>query len=148
MKKLASVLLSLLMLTGMLTGAFADTFTGEDAGIGPITVTLTVEDGKITAAEVTGESETKGFGYEPIYEGKYAAAIVEAQGADIDVISGVTVTSNAVIAATEEAMIAAGLMAAETVVVEDVTCDVVVIGAGGAGMAAALSSQVRREPAS
>ena len=140
MKKLASVLLSLLMLTGMLTGAFADTFTGEDAGIGPITVTLTVEDGKITAAEVTGENETKGFGYEPIYEGKYAAAIVEAQGADIDVISGVTVTSNAVIAATEEAMIAAGLMAAETVVVEDVTCDVVVIGAGGAGMAAALQA--------
>ena len=140
MKKLASVLLSLLMLTGMMTGAFADTFTGEDAGIGPITVTLTVEDGKITAAEVTGENETKGFGYEPIYEGTYAAAIVEAQGADIDVISNVTVTSNAVIAATEEAMIAAGLMAAETVVVEDVTCDVVVIGAGGAGMAAALQA--------
>ena len=140
MKKLASVLLSLLMLTGMMTGAFADTFTGEDAGIGPITVTLTVEDGKITAAEVTGENETKGFGYEPIYEGKYAAAIVEAQGADIDVISGVTVTSNAVIAATEEAMIAAGLMAAETVVVEDVTCDVVIVGAGGAGMAAALQA--------
>ena len=140
MKKLASVLLSLLMLTGMMAGAFADTFTGDDAGIGPITVTLTVEDGKITAAEVTGESETKGFGYEPIYEGKYAAAIVEAQGADIDVISGVTVTSNAVIAATEEAMIAAGLMTAETVVVEDVTCDVVVIGAGGAGMAAALQA--------
>ena len=140
MKKLASILLSLLLLACMIAGASADTFTGDDAGIGPVTVTLTVEDGKITAAEVTGENETKGFGYEPIYEGTYAAAIVEAQGADIDVISGVTVTSNAVIAATEEAMIAAGLLAEETVVVEDVTCDIVVIGAGGAGMTAALQA--------
>ena len=138
MKKLASILLSLLLVIGMIAGAAADTFMGDDNGIGPITVTLTVEDGKITDAAVTGEKETPGFGYEPIYDGVYAAAIMEAQGAEIDNISGATVTTNAVIAATEEAMIAAGLMAEETVVVEDVTCDVVVVGAGGAGMAAAL----------
>mgnify|MGYP003391437700 CR=1 FL=1 len=75
-----------------------------------------------------------------LYEGAYAKMIVEAQGADIDVIANATVTSNAVIAATEEAMVAAGLMAAQTVVVEDVTCDVVIVGAGGAGMAAALQA--------
>jgi ribonuclease Y len=103
----------MLMVLAMVAGASADTFMGDDTGIGPVTVTLTVEDGKITAAEVTGEGETKGFGYEPIYEGTYAAAIVAAQGADIDVISNVTVTSNAVIAATKEAMVAAGLLAAE-----------------------------------
>ena len=137
MKKLVSILLAMLMLSVFAIGS-AETFTGEDNGIGAITVTLTVEDGKITAAEVTGENETKGFGYEPIYEGKYAEAIVAAQGADIDSIAGVTVTTNAVIAATEEALVAAGLKAAEVVVVEDVTCDVVVVGAGGAGMAAAL----------
>ena len=140
MKKLASILLSLLLVVSMIAGAAADTFVGDDAGMGPVTVTLTVEDGKITAAELTGENETKGFGYEPIHDGTYAAAIVEAQGADIDVIAGVTVTSNAVIAATEEAMIAAGLMAEETVVVEDETCDIVIVGAGGAGMAAALQA--------
>ena len=140
MKKLASILLSMLLVACMIAGAAAATFTGDDNGIGPITVTLTVEDGKITAAEVTGEKETPGFGYEPIYEGTYAAAIVEAQGADIDVIANATVTSNAVIAATKEAMVAAGLMTAETVVVEDVTCDVVIVGAGGAGMAAALQA--------
>ena len=137
MKKLASILLALLMMTCCVL-ASAETFTGDDTGIGAITVTLTVEDGKITAAEVTGENETKGFGYEPIYEGKYAEAIIAAQGADIDNIAGATVTTNAVIAATEEALVAAGLAAAEVVVVEDVTCDVVVVGAGGAGMAAAL----------
>ena len=138
MKKLASIILSMLMMISMLAGASAETFTGDDTGIGPVTVTLTVEDGKIVSAEVTGENETKGFGYEPIYEGKYAEAIVAAQGADIDNIASVTVTTNAVIAATKEALVAAGLEEAEAVVVEDVTCDVVVVGAGGAGMAAAL----------
>lgn len=140
MKKLASILLSLLMLTGMIAGASADTFTGDDNGIGPVTVTLTVEDGKITAAEVTGENETPGFGHDPIYDGTFANAIVEAQGADIDVIANATVTSNAVIAATKEAMVAAGLAAAEAVTVEDATCDVVIVGAGGAGMTAALQA--------
>jgi len=138
MKKLASILLSLLLVVSMIAGASADTFMGDDNGIGPVTVTLTVEDGKITDAVVTGEKETPGFGYEPIYEGTYAQMIVDAQGADIDVIANATVTSNAVIAATEEAMVAAGLLAEEVVAVEDITCDVVVVGAGGAGMAAAL----------
>ena len=138
MKKFASILLSLLMLLTMAVGASADTFTGDDTGIGPVTVTLTVEDGQITDVAVTGENETPGFGFEPITEGTYAQMILDAQGADIDNISGATVTTNAVIAAAEEAMIAAGLMAEEVVVVEDADCDVVVVGAGGAGMAAAL----------
>ena len=137
MKKLVSMLLAMLMLTGMAAGVSAETFTGEDTGIGPISVTLTVEDGKITAAEVVGDGETPGFGYEPIHDGVYAAAIVEKQGADIDVIANATVTSNAVIAATKKAMIAAGLMEAENVTVQDETCDLVIVGAGGAGMTAA-----------
>ena len=142
MKKLASVLLSLLMLTGMMAGAFADTFTGEDAGMGPVTVTLTVEDGKITAAEVTGEKETPGFGgFEACNDGTYANAIVAAQNAEIDNISGATVTTNAVKAATEKALVAAGLKAAEVVVVEDIECDVVIVGAGGAAAPAKKSLQ-------
>ncbi len=139
-RKYVSILLSVLMLAGLCTGASAETFTGEDTGIGPISVTLTVEDGKITAAEVKGESETKGYGYEPIYDGVYAAAIVEAQGAEIDVIANATVTSNAVIAATKKAMVAAGLMEEEVVTVQDETCDIVIVGAGGAGMTAALQA--------
>ena len=140
MKKLVSILLAMLMLSVFAIGS-AETFTGEDNGIGAITVTLTVEDGKITAAEVTGENETKGFGYEPIYEGKYAEAIVAAQGAGIDAIAGVTVTTEAVIRATEKAMVAAGLAEAEEkAAATDVTCDIVIIGAGGAGMSAALQA--------
>ena len=104
MKKLASVMLAVLMLCVMLAGASAETFTGTANGIGEVTVTLTVEDGKITAAEVSGEGETKGIGYEPCANGTYAEAIVAAQGAEIDNISGATVTTDAVKAATKKAM--------------------------------------------
>ena len=138
MKKLASLMLALLMLAGVC--ASAETFTGTAFGIGEVVVTLTVEGGKITAADVKGEGETKGIGYEPCANGTYAEAIVAAQGAEIDNISGATVTTNAVKQATEKAMEAAGLKAAEVVVVEDATCDVVIVGAGGAGMSAALQA--------
>ena len=140
MKKLASVMLAVLMLCVMLAGASAETFTGTANGIGEVIVTLTVEDGKITAADVSGEGETKGIGYEPCANGTYAEAIVAAQGAEIDNISGATVTTDAVKAATKKAMEAAGLAEAEAVVVEDATCDIVIVGAGGAGMTAALQA--------
>ena len=42
MKKLASVMLAVLMLCVMLAGASAETFTGTANGIGEVTVTLTV----------------------------------------------------------------------------------------------------------
>lgn len=134
MKKFASVLLSMMLATGLVAGASAETYTGTAQGMGgDVSVTLTVEDGKITAAEVVGENETKGIGYEPCAEGTYAAAIVEAQGADIDNISGATVTTNAVKEAAKKAMVAAGLAEAEDTTVSDAECDVVIVGAGGAG---------------
>ncbi|MBP3657208.1 MAG: flavocytochrome c [Clostridia bacterium] len=141
MKKLASILIALLMLAGLMTGAFADDFTGTAMGNGgDVVVTLTVEDGKIVAATVVGEQETKGIAYEQCADGTFAGLIVEAQGAEFDAIAGATVTSNAVKAATLKAMEAAGLAEAQAVVVEDVTCDVVIVGAGGAGMSAALQA--------
>ena len=45
MKKLAAIFLAMLMMTCCVL-ASGETFTGEDNGIGAITVTLTVEDGK------------------------------------------------------------------------------------------------------
>lgn len=141
MKKIASILLSVLMLTGMIAGASAETYTGTANGIGEVTVTLTVEDGKITAADVVGDGETPTYGgIEACQDGTFAAQIVEAQGAEIDGVSGATVTTTAVKDATKKAMEAAGLVEAEAVEVADVDCDVVIIGAGGAGMAAALQA--------
>lgn len=140
MKKFASMLLSLLMVLTLVGGASAETFTGTAQGIGEVIVTLTVEDGKITAAEVSGEGETKGIGYEPCADGTYADAIVAAQGAEIDNISGATVTTDAVKAAAAKAMVAAGLAEAQDTTVSDAECDVVIVGAGGAGMTAALQA--------
>ena len=140
MKKFASILLSMLMATGAIAAASAETYTGTAQGIGEVSVTLTVEDGKITAAEVVGENETKGIGYEPCADGTYADAIVAAQGVDFDSISGATVTSNAVKDATKKAMAAAGLIEAEDTTVADAECDVVIVGAGGAGMWAAVEA--------
>ena len=140
MKKFASILLSMLMATGAIAAASAETYTGTAQGIGEVSVTLTVEDGKITAAEVAGENETKGIGYEPCADGTFADAIVAAQGVDFDSISGATVTSNAVKDATKKAMAAAGLIEAEDTTVADAECDVVIVGAGGAGMTAALQA--------
>ena len=140
MKKFASILLSMLMATGAIAAASAETYTGTAQGIGEVSVSLTVEGGKITAAEVVGENETKGIGYEPCADGTFADAIVAAQGVDFDSISGATVTSNAVKDAAKKAMAAAGLIEAEDTTVADTECDVVIVGAGGAGMTAALQA--------
>ena len=128
----------MLMIVSMIAGVSAETFTGEDAGIGAVVVTLTVEDGKITAATVDTSKETVGIGAHLGEE--FAQKIVDVQGMDIDNVSGATVTTNAVKAAAKKAMIAAGLMADDAVAATDETCDIVVIGAGGAGMAAALQA--------
>ena len=53
MKKFASILLSMLMATGAIAAASAETYTGTAQGIGEVSVTLTVEDGKITASAKT-----------------------------------------------------------------------------------------------
>ena len=141
MKKLGSILLCALLVLLMAAGACAETYTGAANGIGEVVVTLTVEDGKITAAEVKGDGETPGFGgIEACQDGTYAAQIVEAQGAEIDGIAGATVTSDAVRKATAAALEAAGLVEAEAVEVSDAECDIVIVGAGGAGMTAALQA--------
>ena len=141
MKKLISLLLCAMVLTVSAAGALAVTYAATANGIGEVTVSLTVEDGKITAAEVVGDGETAGFGgLEACKDGTYAAQIVAAQGADIDGVSGATVTSDAVRKATALAMEAAGLKQAEDVTVTDTACDIVIIGAGGAGMTAALQA--------
>ncbi len=140
MNKFISILLSLMMLVSITAGASAETYAASAQGIGEVTVSLTVEDGKITAAEVNGDSETPGFGLEPCKDGVYAEQILAAQGAEIEGVSGATVTSDAVRAATTAAMEAAGLVEAADKTVSDVECDVVIVGAGGAGMSAALQA--------
>lgn len=88
-------------------GPLADgVYTGEAPAMeGMVSVTLLVQDNRITCLETTqeGESQSRG-GFEAIRDGKYALMIEAAQGSDIDTISGATITTAAVKNATEDAL--------------------------------------------
>ena len=97
-------------------GTLADgVYTGEGKGMeGPITVTLLVQDNRISCLETTqeGESQSRG-GYEAIRDGRFAAMIEAAQGAGIDAISGATITTAGVRQAVEDALSQAEATAAK-----------------------------------
>lgn len=81
-------------------------YTGVGKGMeGLITVTLLVDDGRISCLETTqeGESQSRG-GYEAIRDGKYAQMIEAAQGSGIDTISGATITTAGVKQAVDDAL--------------------------------------------
>ena len=61
---------------------------------GPVTVKVTFEGNDITVVEVTGDKETQGVGTNAIE--KLPAVIAEADSADVDAVSGATVTSEAI----------------------------------------------------
>ena len=100
---------------GRVEGDVADgVYTGTGRGMeGLITVTLLVDDGHIQCVGMTqeGESQSRG-GYEAIRDGKYADLIEAAQGPDIDVIAGATITTAGVKQATADALAQAEAAAA------------------------------------
>lgn len=81
-------------------------YIGEALGVGgPVRVTLLVQGNRITCLETTQEGETQSVGgYEAIRDGKYAELIEAAQGSDIDVVAGATLTTKAVSEAVDEAL--------------------------------------------
>jgi hypothetical protein len=89
-----------------LLGAFgvsAETFTGEADGFGgKITVTVTVENGKITAVEAKGDDETPAIAGPALTE--IPARMAAAGSADVDVFAGATWTSKGIIAAVKAAL--------------------------------------------
>ncbi len=146
MKRISALLIALVMMLTMVP-AMAEEVTGTAKGFGgDVTVTLTVENGVITAAKAEGANETPGVGT-PALE-KLPAAMVAGNTVNVDVVAGATFTSNAVIEAAKAALVAAGLnpedymTKAEAVKAEDAVleADVVIIGAGGAGMTSALTA--------
>ncbi len=79
----------------------AGTYTATAQGMGDITVTITVgEDGSIADVVIDGPDETPGIGSTAIEQ--LQPAILEAQSADVDIVSSATITSNAVIAAVQD----------------------------------------------
>ena len=148
MKKILGLILVVAMLMTSMT-AMADTFEGVGNGLGgEIKLNVTVEDGKITAIDVVSHSETAGIS-DPAFA-TILPAIVDNQSLAVDAVAGATLTSNGLLAAVEAAAAAAGLdvealkaaeVAAEEVTyATELTADVVVVGAGGAGLAAATAA--------
>ena len=123
-------------------------FTGTAKGFGgDVSVTLTLTDGAITGCTAEGKDETQGVGSEAI--AKMPGAIAESGSIAVDGVSGATVTSTAIQEAAAAALTAAGLNPDDykTAVENDATAedstvdaDVVVVGAGGAGMTAAITA--------
>ena len=105
MKKLVALLLSLCLAFGMLAFASAETKTGAAQGFGSeVKVTVTVEDGKITAIDVDDSGETYPVAREDSVE-KVIAAIIEANGTDgVDVNTGATFTCTAIVEAVKKAL--------------------------------------------
>ncbi len=133
--------------SGASSGGVSGEFTGTAQGFGgEVTVTVTLTDGVITDCVITGDSETDGVGSVVIENAP--DEIVSQNKGSIDVVSGASVTSGAVNEALAAALAAAGLDAADftgtgaTAEAEDTTIDtdIVVVGAGGAGMTAAITA--------
>ena len=151
MKKRILALLMALMMTGA-CGALAmtaGTYEAEGTGIGgAVKVAVTVSETAIEKVEVLAHSETAGIA-DPAIE-KIPAAIVDAQSLAVDTVAGATITSKAILDAAEAALSAAGadIDALKTPVEKEdaagttieKTVDVVVLGAGGAGVAAAIEA--------
>lgn len=82
------------------------TYVGSGTGMGgPIDVTLTVADGRVTVDEIAESGETAGIGgKEAIEDGTFKAQIEDAQSADIDGVTGATMTTGGVKKAVEAAL--------------------------------------------
>ncbi|MDO4741163.1 MAG: flavocytochrome c, partial [Eubacteriales bacterium] len=149
MKKLLSIVLCLAMLAGMSAAALADgTFTGEGAGKGGlIKVEVTVENGELAAVKVLEHGETPGFADALDTVG---AAMVATNQVNVDIVTGATLSSNGLIAAVTDALtkgdVAIDALAAKEAAKaesdrEDAyTADVIIVGAGGAGLSAAVTA--------
>lgn len=123
-------------------------FTATAKGFGgDVSVTLTLTDGAITGCTAEGKDEPEGVGSQAI--AKMPGEIAESGSIAVDGVSGATITSTAIKEAAAAALTAAGLNPDDykTAVEKDaaaedstVDADVVVVGAGGAGMTAAITA--------
>ncbi len=154
-KKGLAMLLSAAMVIGMIgsiPAAAADGAAGTYEGIGEgrngdIAVEVTLdENAVITDIEVTEHEETDGVGTLAFDE--LIPVIVENNSLAVDAVTSATLTSEGLLEAVTNALLAAGVdpadyeneVASEKGMDTVYQVDVVIIGAGGAGMAAAASA--------
>ena len=151
--RIVAIVMALMMLTASIAlgeaapAAVSGEFTGTAKGFGgDVNVTITLTEGAITAMTAEGAGETQGIGSVAIE--KLPAEIAAAGSIAVDTVATATITSNAILEAAKAALVAAGVnpedysVAVEKGQGEDVlrTVDVVVVGAGGVGMTAAITA--------
>lgn len=114
------------------------TFSGKaDGRNGTIEVAFSVKDGKIVSTEILKEEETD-FA-KPAIKSILEKFASTGKTAEIDINSGATITSKATLKALENA-ISSALGNTEQAKYKDTSCDIVIIGAGGAGLSAAAEA--------
>lgn len=150
MKKFLLILCTLVLLMMCALPAFAAnavTYTAVAQGRnGELTIETDILENKIMAVRVTNHSESAGVA-DPAIE-MMPVRIVEKQSVAADVVSGATITSNAIANAVSDCIAQAGLDAVnyqgkevyERTEVEIMT-GVLVIGGGGSGLSAAIEAR-------
>ena len=155
MKKFFALIMSLAMLMSCLTlpasaAAYtAGTYTAAAKGMGgDVNVEVTFSDTEIVEVKIGEHNETAGISDPAI--AKVPEAIVAYQSLAVDTVSGATITSNAILTAVEDCVKQAGADPEELKkpiekAVTDVgdrtaNVEVLVIGGGGTGLAAAMSA--------
>ena len=147
----AAVAASLTALTCSASAALKDG-TYETQVIGhnaPFSVTVTVKNGKVTTIDTAKNLESNGVGRVALE--KLTKKILDRQSIGVDVVTGATLSSFALLNGVEENLEKAGATEKDLAKWQKstekyatkpmtLTSDVVVIGGGGSGMAAALSA--------
>ncbi len=155
-KKMLSILLCLTLVLSVSACQKSETASKYKAGTytatsngknGPIEVEVVFSADKIESVKVNGQNETEG-----ISEGALEIIpekIVSGQTLAIDAVSGASLSSEAILKAVEDCVVQAGgdvdalkvkSEVAVAVPTEEVNYDIVVVGAGAAGTAAALAA--------
>ncbi len=125
-------------------GTYQATANGNN---GPLTVEMTVADGKIAAVQVVSHSESKGITDGAIKN--IPENIVSGQTLAVDTVSGATNCSRAILDAAKDCLIQAGgnpdnyatpFSAAQSTEVKKLSSDVLVIGAGLSGITSSLAA--------
>jgi uncharacterized protein with FMN-binding domain len=122
------------------------TYTSEQMGHnGPLTVQVTCTEDAITEVCVPSHSETRRIGDAAI--DAVATTVVEHQTLKVDAVSGSTVTRAAVLSGVTDCIAQAGVdpsdlqdYVAPVMDDEEISTQIVVVGAGGAGMSAAVEA--------
>ena len=151
MKKITLFLCSAVLLVSAAGAAkkvqpktYSKTISGHNA---PMTVSVTISNGKITDIDYSKNLETIGVGKKALET--VAARIIDNQSLAVDVVTGASISSRSLIAAVRDCLVQSGAdikkwtqpKKAKQLKDETYNTDVLVIGGGGAGLAAAISAE-------